>query len=203
MINSSAQILPHCLSAEFCTQGTKHRVIVGGVHLDIIRAILDGIAMAAIFNGSAAALVIANPRYLMDSYPKGIQKAAPEPMSKKEKRANRIFTVIVMGACWLYGVSSTLYGGIHTFRLLFCTAYIHWIIVNFGDFFLLDCLLFQKWTKLIVIPGTEDNPIYQTKNWMKVIGIPEHFLLWPFIIVPFFSLVQTGIVMLIQFLFSF
>ena len=30
--------------------------------MDIIRAILDGIAMAAIFNGSAAALVIANPR---------------------------------------------------------------------------------------------------------------------------------------------
>ena len=171
--------------------------------MDIIRAILDGIAMAAIFNGSAAALVIANPRYLMDSYPKGIQKAAPEPMSKKEKRVNKIFTVIVMGTCWLYGVTSTLYGGIHTFKSLFCTAYIHWLIVNFGDFFLLDCLLFQKWTKLIVIPGTEDNPIYQTKNWMKVIGIPEHFLLWPFIIVPFFSLVQTGIVMLIQFLFSF
>lgn len=39
-----------------------------------------------------------------------------------------------MGACWLYGVSSTLYGGIHTFKALFCTAYIHWIIVNFGDF---------------------------------------------------------------------
>ena len=171
--------------------------------MDIIRAVLDGIAMAAIFNGSAAALVIANPRYLMDSYPKGIQKAAPEPMNKKEKRVNKIFTVIVMGACWLYGVISTLHGGIHTFRALFWTAYIHWIIVNFGDFFLLDCLLFQKWTKLIVIPGTEDNPIYQTKNWMKVIGIPEHFLLWPFITVPLFSLVQTGIVMLIQFLFSF
>ena len=53
--------------------------------MDIIRAILDGIAMAAIFNGSAATLVIANPRYLMDSYPKGIQKAAPEPMSKTGK----------------------------------------------------------------------------------------------------------------------
>ena len=28
MINSSAEIQPHCLSDEFCTYGTKHRIIV-------------------------------------------------------------------------------------------------------------------------------------------------------------------------------
>ncbi|MGI0518514.1 hypothetical protein E4N81_10785 [Treponema denticola] len=28
MINSSAEIQPHCLSAEFCTLGTKLRIII-------------------------------------------------------------------------------------------------------------------------------------------------------------------------------
>lgn len=54
--------------------------------MDYIRAILDGIAIAAIFNGAVAVLVLINPRYFFDSYPKAIQKAAPEQMTKKEKK---------------------------------------------------------------------------------------------------------------------
>ena len=53
--------------------------------MDYIRAILDGIALAAIFNGAVAVLVLINPRYFFDSYPKAIQKASPEQMTKKEK----------------------------------------------------------------------------------------------------------------------
>lgn len=53
--------------------------------MDYIRAILDGIAIAAIFNGAVAALMLINPRYFFDSYPKAIQKAAPEQMTKKRK----------------------------------------------------------------------------------------------------------------------
>ena len=54
--------------------------------MDVIRAILDGIAIAAIFNGAVAAWVLINPRYFFDSYPKAIQKSAPEQMTKKRKR---------------------------------------------------------------------------------------------------------------------
>ena len=54
--------------------------------MDVIRAILDGIAIAAIFNGAVAAWVLINPRYFFDSYPKAIQKSAPEQMTKKEKK---------------------------------------------------------------------------------------------------------------------
>ena len=39
--------------------------------MDIRRAILDGIAMAAIFNGAVAAFVLIDPRFFFDSYPKG------------------------------------------------------------------------------------------------------------------------------------
>ena len=35
--------------------------------MDITRAILDGIAMAAIFNGAVAAPVLINPRFFFDS----------------------------------------------------------------------------------------------------------------------------------------
>lgn len=54
--------------------------------MDYIRAILDGIAIAAIFNGAVAALALINPRYFFDSYPKAIQKAAPEQMTKKREK---------------------------------------------------------------------------------------------------------------------
>ena len=50
--------------------------------MDVMRAILDGFAIAAIFNGAVAALVLINPRYFFDSYPKAIQKAAPEQMTR-------------------------------------------------------------------------------------------------------------------------
>lgn len=43
--------------------------------MDIIQAFLDGVA---IFNGAVATLVLINPRFFFDSYPKAMQKAAPE-----------------------------------------------------------------------------------------------------------------------------
>lgn len=63
-------------------------IIEREVFMDPIQAILDGIAIAAIFNGLVAILVLINPRYFFDSYPKAIQKAAPEQMTKKEKKVN-------------------------------------------------------------------------------------------------------------------
>lgn len=45
--------------------------------MDFMGAILDGIAIAAIFNGIVASLVLINPRLFFDSYPKSIQKSAP------------------------------------------------------------------------------------------------------------------------------
>lgn len=36
--------------------------------MDYIRAILDGIAIAAIFNGAVAVLVLINPRYFFDYF---------------------------------------------------------------------------------------------------------------------------------------
>lgn len=50
--------------------------------MDFMRAILDGIAIAAIFNGIVASLVLINPILFFDSYLKSIQKLAPKQMIK-------------------------------------------------------------------------------------------------------------------------
>ena len=65
--------------------------------MDVIQAFLDGVAIAAIFNGAVATLVLINPRFFFNSYPKDIQKAAPEQMTKQEKKINRILTVFIVG----------------------------------------------------------------------------------------------------------
>lgn len=166
--------------------------------MDITRAILDGIAMAAIFNGAVAAFVLINPRFFFDSYPKKIQNSAPEKMTKEEKRINLILTIIISGIVFIYGVTSLLHTGIRELRYLFWMSYIQWIILNLGDFFLLDVILFQgKYKNKIVIPGTEGHEDYEFGNWMKHLAIKEHFILMPFLIIPIVSIVQAWLVILL------
>ena len=111
--------------------------------MDLIQAFLDGIAIAAIFNGTVASLVLINPRFFFDSYPKAIQKAAPVPMTKHEKEINSILTIIIVGICFVYSAISLLHSGAVGFWNIFWMGYIQWSILNVGDFLLLDCLLFQ------------------------------------------------------------
>nr|WP_315092219.1 hypothetical protein [uncultured Alloprevotella sp.] len=163
--------------------------------MDYIRAILDGIALAAIFNGAVAVLVLINPRYFFDSYPKAIQKASPEQMTKKEKNINFIITIVICGICFIYSIASLIHTGISGFWNLFWMGYIQWSILNLGDFFLLDCLLFQgKHKSKIIIPGTEGHPDYELGNWMKHLAIKEHFVVTPFLIISFVAAVQALIV---------
>ena len=111
--------------------------------MDIIRAILDGLAISAIFNGAVATLLLINPRFFLADYPKGIQQASPTPMTRQEKKVNRYFTLIVMGLCFLYSLVSLLEMKIVGFWTLVQMSYIQWSLLNLGDFLLLDCLLFQ------------------------------------------------------------
>ena len=163
--------------------------------MDVIQAILDGIAIAAIFNGAVATLVLINPRFFLDSYPKAIQKAAPEQMTKQEKNTNRILTVIIFGICFAYSIASLLHTGIVGFWNIFWMGYIQWSLLNLGDFLLLDCLLFQgKYKQKIVIPGTEGQKDYEFNNWMKHLAVMEHFLVVPFLLIPIVSAIQALLV---------
>lgn len=163
--------------------------------MDVMRAILDGFAIAAILNGAVAALALINPRYFFDSYPKAIQKAAPEQMTKKEKNINLMLTIIICGICFIYSIASLFHLGISDYWTLFWMGYIQWSILNLGDFLLLDCLLFLgKYKEKIVIPGTEGHPDYGFGNWMKHRAIMEHFVVAPFLIIPFVAAIQALIV---------
>ena len=163
--------------------------------MDIIQSVLDGIAIAAIFNGTVAAVALINPRFFFDSYPKAIQKAAPEQMTKQEKKINGILTVVIVGICFVYSTTSLLHTGIADFWNVFWMEYIQWSILNLGDFFLLDCLLFQgKYKDKIVIPGTEGHEDYEFSNWMKHLAVWEHFIAAPFLFVPVVSVIQALIV---------
>ena len=163
--------------------------------MDIIQAVLDGIAIAAIFNGTVATLVLINPRLFFDSYPKAIQKAAPEAMTEQEKKINRILTVIIIGTCFAYSIVSLWHTRIVGFWNVFWMGYIQWSILNLGDFLLLDCLLFQgKYKNKIVIPGTEGHKDYEFSNWMKHLAVIEHFLVVPFLLIPIIAAVQALLV---------
>ena len=160
--------------------------------MDVIQAFLDGVAIAAIFNGAVATLVLINPRFFFNSYPKAIQKAAPEQMTKQEKKINWILTVFIVGICFAYSTASVLHKGITGFWNVFWTGYIQWSILNLGDFFLLDFLLFQgKYKNKIVIPGTEGHKDYEFNNWMKHLAVVEHFLKVPFLFIPIVSAIQA------------
>ena len=163
--------------------------------MDLIQAILVGIAIAAIFNGTVASLVLINPRFFLDSYPKAIQKIAPKPMTKQEKKINTILTIIIVGICFVYSTMSLLHSGVVGFWNIFWMGYIQWSILNAGDFLLLDCLLFQgKHKGEIVIPGTEGQEDYKFKNWMKHLSLAEHFLFVPFLLIPIVAVVQAFVV---------
>lgn len=101
--------------------------------MDFIRAIFDGIAIAAIFNGIVASLVLINPRLFFDSYPKSVQKSAPKQMTKQEKKINTILTIIVVGICFVYSTISLLHSGVVGFWNIFWVGYIQWSILNAGD----------------------------------------------------------------------
>lgn len=59
--------------------------------MDTLRAILDGVAIAAIFNGAVASLVLINPRWFFDSYSKAIQNGSSFTHDKaREKNKSHI-----------------------------------------------------------------------------------------------------------------
>ncbi|VHO01575.1 hypothetical protein LC603019_01508 [Lawsonella clevelandensis] len=116
-------------------------------------------------------------------------------MTTQEKKINLIFTIGLVGICFVYSVASLMHSPIIGFWNLFWMSYIQWSILNAGDFLLLDCLLFQgKYKSKIVIPGTEGHKDYEFKNWMKHLAIWEHFLFVPFLLIPIISVIQAFII---------
>ena len=164
------------------------------------RTILDGLAMAAYFNLSAAAVALYRPRLMFPCYPPAIIKDAKQAPTRAETRFYWLW--ICFGELLpllLYGAISTVESGTTGFWNLVLTAYIQWMIINVCDLFFLDFLLIQKMAKdRFIIPGTEGHPAYEFGAWMKSYALPEHLLQWPLLLCPLMAVIQAGMCLLVQ-----
>lgn len=159
------------------------------------RILLDGIFMSAVFNLATGLILAYDPVIFTTAYPKELQKVAPKnPKAPKHKL---LFTLFVIAPVVLFGVLSAYEAGIRGFWPLFWTAYLEFSLVNLGDFFGLDCYLREKLGTRWELPNTHGHPCYETAVWMKSLGIPEHWLLWPVVICPMFALISAGLGMLL------
>ena len=167
--------------------------------MDYIRILLDGVMMSAYFNLATGLLMVINPAIFTTAYPKEIQKIAPpNPHALRDKG---LFTLLVILPVFLFGSVSAFRSGITGFWPLFWTGYAEWFLVNLGDFFGLDLYLREKMGPRLELPGTEGSPMYERRNWMRSLGIPEHWLQWPLIICPLFGALSAGLACLLEKLF--
>lgn len=121
--------------------------------------------MAAYFNLFAALVAVINPRIMMCSYPKSIQKAAPAPQTRRERSLYHLWMCFDMLLPLVaYGSASAVCGGVSGFWPLLLMGYIEWLVVSLTDFFLLDVCLLQRLcsgeSKLFAPAGVlHDRPI--------------------------------------------
>lgn len=162
--------------------------------------IVNGLMMAAFFNLSAMLMVAVNPRYMMGSYPKAIQEAAPQKQTEQERTVLRKCLFVLYLLPLVFGAIGFWQADTVDFGALVLAAYVQWMLVNFMDFILLDVIALHTMLDRMVVPGTEGNAWYQSKNWIGKYAVPEHFLMWPLMICPVAALLQTGLVMLLRML---
>ena len=153
---------------------------------------LVGLLMSLLFNGAVARLWLTYPRAVVSMLPRQIQQIAPKPDGyQRQKMRKRLF--------WIYlltlglGLVTTAYLPVRGFLPLFMIGYWQLFLVNVGDLIGLDWLFRQKMIDHLMIPGTEDCPDWQTRNWMLHLGLPEHLFLWPLLVCPAAGLIYQGI----------
>lgn len=161
------------------------------------RTVLDGLMMTGWFCFAAGAGILFRPMMACNMYPKEIRRLVkPEPGHKK--RVFIWFYGITFLPVLAYGILSAHISGIQGFWNLFLTAYVELMLVNIGDFLILDLWGRELLGKRIMLPGTEDSPYYGRRLWMKTLAVPEHLILWPFFMMPVLSAAMAGIGLLVR-----
>ena len=159
-----------------------------------LRTILDGLMMSAVFNiGIALVWMLFPDAFAAKMYPKELKEAAPW-LNDVSKKPIRLMYVILYPPILIYAILSAYNAGVTGFWNLFWMGYIEFFCMNLGDFFGLDIFFREKMGDKLVVKGTEGHPLYERKNWLKKLGIPEHWVAWPFVICPIGGLLLAGIV---------
>lgn len=156
------------------------------------RTILDGILLCIIFNTIVALTWNFIPDAFSKMLPKEIRMAAP-PRKKKEVL---ILAAVLYPLCILifaYMIYSAHLAGVSGFWNLFWTGYIEMFFINMGDFWGLDYWYRGAIKDRITIPGTEHCKAWETGEWMRTLAIPEHFIMWPFLICPITGFLVAGL----------
>ena len=82
---------------------------------------------------------------MMCSYPKSIQKVAPVPQTREERKRHHLWMYFgMLLSLAVYGSVSAVSSGVTGFEALFLTDHFEWLVFSFVDLFLLDICLLQK-----------------------------------------------------------
>ena len=155
------------------------------------RIILDGLAMSLLFNAVAGLGFLLVPQAYSTMFPKEIKEAAAPYVNQKDVRTmKRILypLYLVLFVWWAFSARSAGIGG---FWNLFWTGYVEMTMVSVTDFILLDCWLPQKIRHRI--KGAERCKAWERREWLIRLAIPEHGLLWTFVVCPIAGVFVAGI----------
>ena len=155
------------------------------------RTILDGIAMALLFNAVVGVGFLIYPQAYTTMFPKEIREAAAPFVDKRDVRKMKLIIYPLYLLLFIYWAVSAHFADTHGFWTLFWTGYVEMTIVSISDFLLLDCWLPPKAKPYI--QGAESCKAWEVKEWLKKLAIPEHALGWTFLVCPIAGLIVAGI----------
>ena len=108
------------------------------------RPILDGLAMALLFNAVVGVGFLLYPQAYTTMFPKEIKKAAAPFVDQKEVRKMKLLLYSLYLLLFVYWAVSAHFAGISGFWTLFWTGYVEMTVVSVSDFLILDCWLPPK-----------------------------------------------------------
>ena len=155
------------------------------------RTILDGIAMALLFNAVVGVGFLLYPQAYSTMFPKEIREAAAPFVDKKEVRKMKLFVYPLYLLLFVYWAVSAHFADIRGFGTLFWTGYAEMTIVSVSDFLILDCWLPPKAKPYI--KGAGHCRAWAVREWLIRLAIPEHALGWTFFVCPLAGLTVAGI----------
>ena len=160
------------------------------------RTILDGIAMALLFNAVVGVGFLLYPQAYTTMFPKEIKEAAAPYVNKTEVRKMKLFLYGLYLVLFLYWAISAHLAGVAGFWPLFWAGYVEMTLVSVSDFLILDCWLPQKARNRI--KGAEECKAWERKEWLLKLAIPEHALGWTFLVCPIAGLAVAGVAALLE-----
>jgi hypothetical protein len=160
------------------------------------RTILDGIAMSALFNAVVLVGFTLWPQEYSVMFPKEIKEAAAPYVNKTAVRKMKLFLYGLYLFLFFYWAVSAYLTGTKGFWPLFWSGYVEMTFVSVSDFLILDCWLPQKVRNRI--KGAEHCKVWERKEWLLKLAIPEHALGWTFLVCPIAGLAVAGIATLLR-----